>query len=350
MPVIRRLFGIVDDATPGGQDYDTLVLGSPTIPDASTFYPVTGGNFDGGIERIDRNAEVRGYRANTAPLPFRGAPSMTIPVAAYRSVIEKVIYKAMGDVNTTGAGPYTHTLTSIPFGSINLPAMHCQMIRDDLNIKMGGSVVNRVTLNFPLDGEGTAEFEAWGKWASDYDTAAPTVSFADLSANPFMLRDARAYINDSVTQIQDLQGLTFGFVNNLTRKWYAGRNVEERVLSAPSGTNCRKLWWPSENKAQGAPDITYSIQFGNTVVEQEIRQWFSQVQKLEFIFDGDTCQTGVPESMTITIFNGVNTGGGAEPLTARDDIPATFEGGAFYSLADASDVEIVIVSDTAVLA
>ena len=347
MPVVRRLFGVINDATAGGKDYDTLKLGSPTIPDATTFYPVTGGNFDGGIERIDRNAEVRGRRSNTAPLPFRAAPSMTVPVAAYRSIVESVLYKCLGANVTTGAGPYTHTMTAIGFGTINLPALHVQMIRDDLNLKMGGSVFNRVTMNFPLDAEGTLELEIWGKWASDYATAAPSVSFTGLSPNPFMLRDATAYIDDNPTQIEDLQGITFAFVNNLTRKWYAGRNVELRVLGTP--TSCKKLWWPSENKVQGAPDIAYSLTFGNTQTEQELRQWFSVVQKLVFEFEGDTCQTGGQETMTITLYNAVNTGGGAEPLTARDDITATFEGGAFYSILDAGDLEIVIVSDSATI-
>ena len=339
MPVLRRVFGFIDDATAGGKDFTTL---AGTIPDATSFWPVTGATVDGGIERIDRNAEVRGRRANTSPLSFRAAPSVTFTGGAYREIVEKALYKTMGVVSTTGAGPYTHEISSLQFGSINLPAAHIQIVRDDLNQKIGGCSWNRTTLNFPLDGEGTVECEIFGKWMKEFATAAPTLSFTGLSDDILMLRDATMTIDDNVTPVQDLTGFSFTFSNNLQRKWYAGRNVETRTLN----TVDHKLWWPTENKAQAAPDITYSMSFGNTEVAQEVASMFSQAQKLEFNVAG----TGTDE-MTITIFNGVHTGGGgAESLTARDDITATFEGGVFWSVADVADVTITITGDSATLA
>src|SRR5215204_3377616 len=108
MATLARVFGTIVDATAGGQDLDALNVsyppsgGVPAIPDATKFYPVTGGTFDPGISRIDRNDEVRGRRANTAPLPFQSAPMVTVPIRVYRTVAEKLAYRCMGAVTTTG--------------------------------------------------------------------------------------------------------------------------------------------------------------------------------------------------------------------------------------------------------
>jgi hypothetical protein len=358
MPTLARTFGILDDTTAGGKDYDALqvayppTLGIPPIPDANVFYPVTGGTFDPAIERIDRNDEVRGRRANTAPSPFRAGPMMTLPIAMYPKAAEKLFYKLLGAVSTTGGVapvPYTHALTPTGFGTIALPAAHVHLIRDDLNIKMGGSTVNRITADFPLDGEGTMETEFYGKYFAEYGTAAPTPTFTGMEADTLMLRDAQMFIDGSATPVQDLQGFSFTYNNNLVRKWYAGRNIQTRALGTPTQT--KKLWFPAENKAQAAADITYSMTFGNTVVAQEIAHWYAQTEKFVFEVAGGPIggtYTGT-ELMRITIYNGVHTGGGAEALTAREDITATFEGGVFYSAADAGDLLIEFVTDTATL-
>lgn len=346
MAFLDRLFGFVDDATAGGKDYDALSAGA--IPDADTFYPVTGGNWEPNVERIDRNDEVRGRRANVPPRSFRAAPTMTIPVSCYRSIFEKIAYKCMGQVNTTGAGPYTHTVTTLGYPTVDLPALHAQMIRDTLNIKMSGATVNRFTADFPLDGEGTIEFELFGKFFNEFAAAAPTADYTDYGAtvDTLMLRDASFYIDDSATKVQDLQGFSLTFNNNLIRKWYAGRNVVARGLGSPTSTH--KLWFPAENKAQAAPDITYSVTFGNTDDAQEIASWFAQIQKFEFNLVGLPI-TGGTEEVTITLWQTVNTDGGAGDLSARDDITSTFEGGVFWDEVNARDIEIEFISDVAVL-
>src|SRR3954467_8335545 len=167
MSVLDRLFGITDDATAGGKDLDALGGLSATIPNATIFYPVTGGTFDAGTERIDRNNEIRGRRANVAPRPFRAAPTMVVPLSAYQKALEKIVYKCLGTSTPAGGvgpTPYTHTVSALQYPSVTLPALHAQMSRDTLNVKMGGSTVNRVTLDFPLDGEGTMEMELFGKY------------------------------------------------------------------------------------------------------------------------------------------------------------------------------------------
>src|SRR3954447_24406395 len=99
---IRRLFGIADDAVAGGSSYDDLTMGA--IPDASIFWPVTGGNIDKNIERSGREDEVRGRRAASAPMPFRASPVMTVPVPAYLSVAKKGLRKTLGGTAPAPAG------------------------------------------------------------------------------------------------------------------------------------------------------------------------------------------------------------------------------------------------------
>lgn len=266
MAVLDRLFGIVDDATAGGSDYDSLSAGA--IPDATTFYPVTGGNFDPAIERIDRNDEVRGRRANVPPRPFRAAPTMTIPMSAYPKALEKMTYKLLGNNATTGGGgssAYTHTMSALGYPNVNLPALHAQMVRDSLNIKMAGATVNQIVYDFPLDGEGTMEMQLYGKFFNHFTDPTPAPTYPDFGANvdTLMLRDASFYIDGSATKVPDLQAFQLTFSNALMRKWYAGRNVVQRDVGS-TGTQLKKLWFPTENKAQAAPEISYSITFGST--------------------------------------------------------------------------------------
>lgn len=354
MSVLDRLFGITDDATAGGKDYDALGGPSPSIPDATIFYPVTGGTFDAGTERIDRNNEIRGRRANVPPRPFRAAPTMVVPMSAYQTALEKIVYKCLGTSTVSGGTsptPYQHTVSSLQYPDVSLPALHAQMVRDTLNVKMGGSTVNRVTLDFPLDGEGTMEMELMGKYYMDDDAASPTPTYTgfDQEAETLMLRDAKVYLDGSSTQVSDIQGFNLTFNNNLIRKWFAGRNIDSKTLGTPSQT--RKVWFPAENKAQAAPDITFSITFGSTDDAQELALWYTQIQKFEFNVTGNPIGGGYTGdyAMDIIIYNGAYTGGGAAALTARDDITSSYDGGVFFSEQDSKDLEIIFTTDTATL-
>ncbi len=340
MATIRRLFGFKDEAGPA-QSYDDLTMGA--VPDADTFWPVTGGTLDKNTERIDRNDEVRGRRANTAPRPFRAAPVLTVPVRAYLSVIAKGLRKTLGgtDVVTGAMSPYNHALGVLGLGAGALPTVSAQLVRDDLNHKLSGCAFNRASLTFPLDGEGTAEFELWGLYHAHFATAPPSATFTGMSDDVLMLRDAEVFIDGSGTAIQDLTNFAFSFTNNLTRKWYAKRNVVTQTLGTPAQT--RKLWFPEENKLGAAQDVTYTIGLGNVNAAQELAEEYGQIQKFVFDVAGGPI-TGGTELLRITIYGGAHSGGGAEALSARDDITASFDGGAFYSTTDAADILVEVVN------
>lgn len=348
MANIRRLFGIANDSVAGGSEYNDLTAGA--VPDADTFWPVTGGNLDHNIERTSRNDEVRGRRAATAPEPFRAAPAMTVPFPVYRSVVEKILRKTLGGTDTVSGGvvpaPQTHTLGTLGFGSTALPAVHAQLVRDDLNHKMSGGAFNRVSLTFPLDGEATGETEIWGLYHAHFTGTVPTATYPDTT-NVLMLRDAQVFIDGAASAISDLQGFEFSFTNNLARKWYAKRNVVTQTIGSPSTT--KKLWFPAENKLGASQDVTYRINLGNVNTAQELAHDFAQIQKFVFEVEGNPLGTtpAANELVRITIYNGVHTGGGSENLSARDDITSSFEGGAFYSTTDAADIKVEVVNASA---
>jgi hypothetical protein len=341
---IRRLLGIKEDPEAGGSEYDDLTAGA--IDNADVFWPVTGGTFDRNVERYDRNDEVRGRRAGTAPLAFRARPVLTVPIAAYASILGTALKKTLGgtDVVTGSVAPYTHTFGILGFGATALPCVFAQIVRDDLNYKMSGGAFNRLSLSFPLDSEGTMEFEIWGLYHDSFDpTGAPSASYSGISDDVMMLRDATCYIDGSMTAIPDLEGFDLTFVNNLNPKFYAGRNVVTKSLGTPTQT--KRLWFPTENKVGASQDVTFGLQFGNANATQEIAHDYAQIQKFVFEVEGATLGSGGRELLRITIYNGAWTGGGTEALTARDDITARFDGIAGYSTADSADIKVELVND-----
>lgn len=361
MGTIRRGFGIVDDIA-GGTDFDTLPDGAGTnlkdMDDATIWWPVTGGNIDATLATLSREDEVRGRRPAVSPMPFRSDPALTVPSNAYRAVLEKLLKKALGGTDTvTGTAPAAsvHTIAALGFGSIALPTFTAQIVRDDLNYKMSGVSVNRLTMNFPLDNFGTVEFEGFGLYQEPVEDAVPTPVLTDIT-DPLLLRDARAYIDPTTspaapgaitgTLIPDIQGFELTWTNNLNRKPYAGRNIATRVIGSPART--RKLWYPTQNKLGAAQDVTFALTFGNTSVATELARDFGQIQKIVIDLVGPPMTTTpvANELVRITIYNAMWTGGGADDLSARDDITTRVEGGAFYSDADANDVKFEVVNAT----
>lgn len=339
---------MINDAAASGSSYDNVVTTlAGTIPDATKWWPVTGGTLDKGTDRIDRSNEARGRRARTRPLPFRGGPGMTVPVRPYHSLVKVLLKYALGREGTiTGAGPYTHPLRAVEYsdGVNYLPTAHVQLARDDLNQKMSGASLQRLTFDFPLDGDGSMEAEWWGLYQEHYASAVPAADFSGLSEEPMLLRDAQVFIDGSGTAIPDLQGVRFAWVNNLRRRWYAGRNIKARSLGTPPKTY--KNWYPEINKIGASQDVTFGLIFGDANSGQELAEEYAQVEKYVVELVGMPI-TGGAELLRLTIFNGVLTEGGAGPLTAQDDLSSDFNGGVFYSEADSKDVLVEVVDDVA---
>lgn len=200
---VRRGFGIAADPVAGGSSYDDLVAGA--IPDATEFWPVTAGNLDKGIAVLDRNDEVRGRRSPTPSIPFQAVPAVPATVPAYLSIVAKAMAWCMGGGDTVSGGPdpapFLHRLAMIGYGADTLPKqVMAQLIRDDANHKASGASINRVSLNFPIDGEATMEVEFHPLYYKNDGAAAPTVVYTDLSPRPLVLRDAAAWLDGASEQ------------------------------------------------------------------------------------------------------------------------------------------------------
>jgi len=362
-PQVRRAFGYNDDpaSAAGGSNLEALTGGA--IPDVTKFWPVTGGSLEWQPSRIERNNEVRGRRAVSPPIPFRVTPMQTIPTPAYRSVIEKALKLTMGSeaavvgtsttsgtVTTVGA-PYTHILTALGFGGATpLPTIITQLVNDDINRKMTGSVVERAAFNFPLDAEGTVELELHGLYAKQEPAslASPTPVFTDLSLEPYLLRDAKVFFDGGASAALAITAFTFTWVNNIdfSNRHYAGHNIESKTIGAPPVV--RKLWFPHEHKLGAAQDVTYGLNFSNANELQELAHEYGQLQKIVVELGGPPIPgASANELIRFTMFATEHTGGGVEALTARGDVQSSYQGGAYYSDADASDVKVEVVNGSA---
>lgn len=338
---IRRLFGVTDDVV-GGTSYENLSAG--VVPDATIFWPPTGGTLDRGLTRIERTTEVRGRRAVSTPLPFRAAPAMTIPFPAYRSITEKLAKKCLGGTDAvTGSASvgYQHAFSELGFGSTQLPTLCTQLVRDDLNHKMSGGYVNRITMSFPLDGEGTVEAEIQGLYYDNFSSSVPSATYTDVD-NVLMLRDAYMYLDASATAIPDLIGFDLTLNNNIDRKWYSNHNVILETIGA--SPVMRKLWFPSQYKLGAQLDITGTLTFGNVNTAQDLILDFGQIQKFVFNVVGGPIagSTGpVYESIQITINSAELTpdSQAAAALAARGDITYAVNFGGFYSPYDGFDLQ-----------
>ena len=206
---LRRAFGIADDAGLGGSCYDDLTAGE--VPDADTWYPVTSGQVDKGVTRINRDDEVRAVRAGFSEVSFQASPTMTFTVPCYRTVAAKLLKKAFGKADSRAGTPpasIIHTLEPLEFGeSPYATPMHVQLIRDALNHKMSGGQVQSLTFNFPIGGEATIDVEVHGLYLQEDRGEQPVVAFTGLSSDPFALRDGKLLISAGSTA-DEVQTLT----------------------------------------------------------------------------------------------------------------------------------------------
>lgn len=344
-PAVRRSFGLVNDAVTSGSDYETLAAGA--IPDATgIFIPAQSDSLDKNAAWIERNDEMRGIRAAPPRLPFKQSPSMTVGLRAYPSICKQLVRRCFGvaDVVSGGASPYTHLLKPAAAGVSVLPAAHAQLVRDEINHKMSGAYVESLGFSFGEE-DATLETVLRGLYQKNDVAAPPTASFTGLSENPFMLRDAKVFVDGSATQLDYLEGFDFSYSNALPDPYFMpGRNVVAQNIGTPA--RYRKLWFPRHYRLNSIPDVSYTLRFGQGVAAQELAHDLGQVQKFVFDCYGDPI-TGGTEIMRITVFAGVHGGGGLEGGTARDDQSSSYDGNAFYSTADAGDVQIEFLDASA---
>lgn len=351
----RRKFALKLDSVAGGSSYDDIVtLASPDpggIPNPTEDWPVTTANLTKGLNPLERANEVRGVRASTPPEPGKATPQVTGSVPPYLRYFARALQLALGGTPVrTGAAPaaFSDAFKPIDYGAAVLPARHLDIVRDSVHYKVSGAMLNSLQATIPSDGDASIECTWMALYYKQLLAADPIAAAVFPGINPYTLkaRDAKVFIDGAAVAVPDFQGLVFNFDNQLTPKFWAGRN---RVPEAAG--SCRIVHFPEENKLHQGQQVTHTLQVGETMETEELKHDFSKIEKVVYEIEGCPMATtpAATELLRITLPGSMITGGGAEALTKSDDITSSFEMGAFLSDADGYDVQVQVVHNDATL-
>lgn len=355
-----RWLALTDDPTDGGTRLDDVAgltppgIPAPALADAVV---VTTAQADPGIRNLDRDNDVRGTRANSAPISFASAPSMTFTARAWTSLLRRLLPKTMGGaVASTGVAPAAieSTVQMLQDQRGVLPAMIGTLVREDQVDRMTGLWANEVTLNFPADEEGTVEGTLMGLYhdVDDVDNVAglPAISGAPNQSVAYMLRDVTAFLGAGAgVQIDCLGGFGLTLNNNLSddfrTRFCAGRNIYSVTIDGVE----HRLWYPDRNRV-GPQAITGRLDFGDTRPDLEAKRLVTHADQLIVELAADPLGTTPPadEMIRLLLHNMAPTGGGAEPLQRDGDQQSSYEFTAYVDDVTGKDLEATLVGTAAI--
>jgi len=356
---MSRWLALTKDPTTGGSTLD--VLEGLAIPSPTLFVPVSTATVDGGETRQDRKDEVRGRRADTAPISFAAAPKMTFTVRAYPKIVRELVRACFGSsISSTGTSPEAISSSVGPLQSGNLPMFIMWLLREGQLDRMTGVVVSELAFKFPIDGEGTVDVTCEGLYHDSDDSttphdpngepakAFPTASYSGYE-DTFMLRDATAYRGPGEgTEIANLAGFNFTFNNGMIEdfksRFRPNHNIEVVTISGVQ----HKLWYPARHKL-GAQQATGTVELSDVDPTSEQKQSFTHAEKLVFDIAAGPLGTtpAAEEMMRIALFKHAPTGGGAEPLVREGDQTSAYEFSAYLDEGTNKDVEATFVGAAA---
>jgi hypothetical protein len=355
-----RWFGFTDDPVAGGSSLEDLIAEGagpdPTWAAPDTFVPVSAAQVDPGLTNLDRNNEVRGRRANAAPISFASAPSETFTARAYPPLLRSIIPKALsGTPANTGVAPAAISSTVGPIQSGDLKAIQAYLVRENQLDRVSGAVVEEFALNFPTDEEGSVDVTLRGLYhdVDPTDTVAglPAADFTDFVGDTFMLRDVKAYLGAGAGVLIDCLagfGLTWnnGLIDDMRSRFCAGKNIETTVIDAER----HKLWYPDRHKL-GPQSVTGRLDFGDVRPDRELRRILTHAEKLVVELTAGPIPAAVPaadEMLRFTLYKQAPTGGGAEPLVREGDQVSSYEFTAYLDETTNKDVEATFVGAAAI--
>jgi hypothetical protein len=355
-----RWLALADDPIAGGTRYDDVVADpAALVPPVSTDLLVaTASNVDDGRRDLNRDNDVRGTRANSAPISFASAPSLTFSARAWTSQVRKLLRRAIGGtVTPTGAPPAAveSSIQMLQSQTGNLPALIATLVREQQVDRLTGGWIDELTFNFPADEEGTIEgtVRALYRRVDDVDDVAPALPALAGGVGQsvaYMLRDVIALEGPGAgVQIDCLGGFGMTLNNNLSddfrTRFCAGRNIEETTIDAV----LHRLWFPDKNRV-GSQTITGRLDFGDTRPEREARKLVAHADKLVVELYGDPLGTtpAADESVRLIFHKHALTGGGAEPLAREGDQQSSYEFTAYVDDVTGKDLEAVVASTAAV--
>lgn len=357
-----RWFALDADPIAGGTNYDAIVddpaaLIAPTAADALV---VRSAQVEPGTRSLERTADVRGTRANGAPIGFAAAPSATFSGLAWTSQLRKLLRQAMGGtIASTGAPPaaVASTVQMLQGQTSNLPALIATLVREDQVDRLTGCWLSELALNFPADDEGTMEGNLMALYhqVDDIDDVAglPNIQGAADQDVAYMLRDVVAYQGpgDPVGSLIDCLGgfgltLNNSLSDDFRTRYCAGQNIYEVEIDG----ELHRIWYPKRNRV-GPQAITGRLDFGETRPDREARRIAQHADRLVVDLFGDPLGTTpeADESIRLILHKVTPTGGGAEPLAREGDQQSSYEFTAYVDDATGKDLEAVMVGTAALV-
>lgn len=353
-----RYLALKDDPIAGGTKLDdikasALALLTPVAGDALV---VTTAQADPGTRTLERNDDVRGTRANTAPVGFASSPALTFSGRAWTSQVRRLIRKAMGGtIASSGVAPAAvlSTLQMLQGQMSALPALQAFLVREAQVDRLTGLWVNELTLNFAADAEGTMEGNLMGL----YHQVDPTASVGTLpniiapagQAVAYMLRDVTAFQGAGAGVLIDcLGGFGMTINNNLSddfrTRFCSGQNIQDTTIDGA----LHSTWYPKRNRV-GAQTITGRLDFGDSRPDREARRICAHAEKLVVNLFGDPLGTtpAADESIQLVFYKQMPTGGGADPLTREGDQQSSYEFTAYVDDTTGKDLEAVLAGTVA---
>lgn len=359
-PNVRRFFGIDVDSnsSAGGTDYDTLSNGganpSADIPDVTIPWPATTATPAWNEVRISRDAEVRGHRAMSAPIPIGAIPGIPFTVPGYRAIAEKLLKGVMGKegaVTGTTPGPYTHPLTILDYSDgLPLPTFLLQVVRDLIHHKACGVVIDSVEWTLPIAAESTIAVTTHAKYMREEPKAQAYPSpdnAALLAAEPLQLRDVKVFFDGGAATSLSVVSAAFGVNNNLDvspeKVFMAGHNVETKSIGSPALT--RKLQFPTFFRLSGGHSVSLGLTLANADDGQELAAQWGQVQKIVLEIGGNPIPgASANELIRITQYVTEWDSASTDALASRGDIGQQLAGAAYFSQSDGKDILVESVN------
>ena len=360
-----RWLGYIADPVAGGstlEDLEAVAAGGPAILAPTEFVPVTTGQVDPGTNDLDRDNEIRGRRANVAPVSFASAPSLSFEARAYPKLLRRLVRNALGgSISSAGAPPAAVTSTVDALQSGNLPALIAWLIREGQTDRLTGLWPSEVELNFPIDEEGTVSATLTGLY---HRVAATDALPADPNGEPaadvptpayvgyedaFMLRDAIAYLGPGAgTEIPTLAGFGFTFNNGLIDDFRSRFRPRHNIEVVNVDGDEHKLWFPERHKL-GPQSVTGRIDLSDVDPDSEARRIVRHAEKLVFEVAAGPLGTTpeADEMLRLTFHKQSPGGGGAEPIVREGDQVSSYEFSGYLDEATSKDVEATFVGTAA---
>jgi hypothetical protein len=355
---MRYLAYALDPVNGGSSLEDLIAAGAgpdPTWEDPDEFVPASAAQAEPGIQNVDRNAQVVGGRARRAPVSFASMPSSTFSVLAHPKITKALMLAAFSGAITSDAGTVDpdEAITSqiVPTDRDGqLRALQLWLLREEQLDRLSGVVVEEITANFPIDGEGTLDATLQALY-HDVDPSGsvvhPDPSFVGYDET-FMLRDVTAFLGAGAgVEVDCLAGLGFTFNNglsgNMRDRFCGGKNIQTTVLDGVR----HKLWYPDKHRV-GPQVATMRLDFGTTRPDRELRHILSHAEKIVAEFSAGPLATtpAADEMMRLTFLKAAPLEGQAEPLTQDDQQVSSYTYTAFLDEDTGGDIIAEFTGET----